>query len=70
MELLVPNYCALHILRMPPDQWPDPVNRAFARLNKEVYIPMQVPSDMSASGKLEKWDRSARDGCPRGHCVR
>jgi proline iminopeptidase len=59
MELLTPNYYALHILRMPPDQWPDPVNRAFARLNKEVYIPMQGPSEMSASGKLEKWDRSA-----------
>ncbi len=59
MELLVPNYYALHILRMPPDQWPDPVNRAFAHLNKEVYIPMQGPSEMSASGKLEKWDRSA-----------
>ena len=59
MELLVPNYYALHILRMPPDQWPDPVNRAFARLNKDVYIPMQGPSEMSASGKLEKWDRSA-----------
>jgi proline iminopeptidase len=58
MELLVPNYYALHILRMPPDQWPDPVNRAFARLNKEVYIPMQGPSEMSASGKLEKWDRT------------
>ena len=59
MELLLPNYYALHILRMPPDQWPDPVNRAFARLNKEVYIPMQGPSEMSASGKLEKWDRVA-----------
>jgi proline iminopeptidase len=59
MELLVPNYYALHILRAPPDQWPDPVNRAFARLNKEVYIPMQGPSEMSASGKLEKWDRTA-----------
>jgi proline iminopeptidase len=59
MELLVPNYYALHILRIPPDQWPDPVVRAFARLNKDVYIPMQGPSEMSASGKLEKWDRSA-----------
>jgi proline iminopeptidase len=59
MELLVPNYYALHILRMPPDQWPDPVNRAFARLNKDVYVPMQGPSEMSASGKLEKWDRMA-----------
>src|SRR6476646_8611154 len=26
MELLVPNFYAQHILRMPPDQWPDPVN--------------------------------------------
>lgn len=59
MELLVPNYYALHILRMPPDQWPDPVNRAFARLNKAVYVPMQGPSEMSASGKLEQWDRVA-----------
>jgi proline iminopeptidase len=59
MELLVPNYYALHILRMPPERWPDPVNRAFARLNKDVYVPMQGPSEMSASGKLEHWDRSA-----------
>lgn len=59
MELLVPNYYARHILRMPPEQWPDPVNRAFARLNKDVYIPMQGPSEMSASGKLERWDRFA-----------
>ena len=59
MDLLVPNYYALHILRMPPDQWPDPVNRAFLRLNKSVYVPMQGPSEMSASGKLEKWDRLA-----------
>ncbi|MDM4766095.1 proline iminopeptidase-family hydrolase [Pelomonas sp. SE-A7] len=59
MELLVPHYYVHHILRMPAEQWPDPVNRAFARLNKDVYIPMQGPSEMSASGKLEKWDRVA-----------
>jgi len=59
MELLVPNYYTSHILRMPPEQWPDPVNRAFARLNKDVYIPMQGPSEMGASGKLANWDRMA-----------
>jgi proline iminopeptidase len=59
MELLMPSYYALHILRMPLDRWPDPVSRAFSRLNKDVYIPMQGPSEMSASGKLEKWDRTA-----------
>ena len=60
MELLIPNYYVGHILRMPADQWPDPVNRAFARLNKKVYIPMQGPSEMGATGgcKLENWDRS------------
>jgi len=59
MELLLPHYYAKHVLRMPPEAWPDPVNRAFARLNKDVYIPMQGPSEMSASGKLEDWDRVA-----------
>ena len=59
MELLVPNYYTAHILRMPPDQWPDPVNRAFARLNRSIYVQMQGPSEMGASGKLINWDRIA-----------
>jgi proline iminopeptidase len=61
MGLLVPNYYVEHILRMPADQWPDPVNRAFAHLNRKVYVPMQGPSEMGTTGgcKLEKWDRSA-----------
>ncbi len=59
MELLIPNHYQEHILRMPPDQWPDPVNRAFKHVNQAVYIPMQGPSELGASGKLEKWDRSA-----------
>ena len=59
MELLVPHFYTQHILRMPPDQWPDPVNRAFKRLNEKVYVPLQGPSEMGASGKLEHWDRVA-----------
>ncbi len=59
MELLIPSHYQQHILRMPPDQWPDPVNRAFKHVNQAVYIPMQGPSELGASGKLEKWDRSA-----------
>jgi proline iminopeptidase len=58
MELLMPNYYTEHILRMPPDEWPDPVNRAFDHLNPEVYIPMQGPSEMGASGILGNWDRT------------
>jgi proline iminopeptidase len=58
MELLVPNYYTQHILRMPADQWPDGVNRAFARLNRKVYVLMQGPSEMGASGRLANWDRT------------
>src|SRR5262245_15718416 len=59
MELLVPSYYTEHILRRPPDQWPDGVNRAFARLNRDVYVPMQGPSEMGLGGKLLGWDRFA-----------
>ena len=58
-ELLIPNFYMQHILRMPADQWPDPVNRAFKHINNDIYIPMQGPSELGASGALEKWDRSA-----------
>src|SRR5207342_831809 len=57
-DLLAPFY-EEHILRMPQAQWPDPVQRAFAHLNRKVYVPMQGPSEMGASGILEHWDRTA-----------
>jgi proline iminopeptidase len=58
MELLIPSHYQQHILRMPPEQWPDPVNRAFKHMNAAVYIPMQGPSELGTSGKLANWDRS------------
>jgi proline iminopeptidase len=59
MELLIPAHYTQHILRMPAEQWPDPVNRAFKHLNASIYVPMQGPSELSASGKLVNWDRTA-----------
>jgi len=59
MELLMPHHYEKHILRLPASQWPDPVNRAFKHLNMAVYVPMQGPSELGASGKLLHWDRSA-----------
>ncbi len=59
MELLIPYHYEHHVLRLPHAQWPDPVLRAFAHLNPKVYIPMQGPSELGASGKLAQWDRSA-----------
>lgn len=60
-ELLMSNFYVEHILRMPPEKWPDPVNRTFAHLNHKIYVWMQGPSEMGIApgSRLEKWDRSA-----------
>jgi proline iminopeptidase len=51
-----------HMLRMPLGEWPDPVERAFKHLNSKVYVPVQGPSELGASGKLIQWDRTAELG--------
>ena len=56
-KLLQPHY-ERHILRMPSEQWPEPVVRSFAHINPEVYVPMQGPSELGASGILVDWDRT------------
>lgn len=58
MGLLVPNFYEKHILRLPAAEWPDPVNRAFAKMNKSLYVTMQGPSEFGISGRLENWDVS------------
>ncbi|HEY3270121.1 MAG TPA: proline iminopeptidase-family hydrolase, partial [Geothrix sp.] len=55
MELLLPNFYAKHLCRLP--EWPDAVNRGFGKINKQIYVLMQGPSEFGASGRLEKWDR-------------
>jgi proline iminopeptidase len=59
MELLIAHHYQQHILRLPADQWPDPANRAFKHLNPKIYVPMQGPSELGASGKLVNWDRTS-----------
>lgn len=59
MELLMPHHYEKHLLRMPASEWPDPVNRAFKHMNMSIYVPMQGPSELGASGKLLHWDRTA-----------
>ncbi len=59
MNVLVPQFYEQHILRRPAAQWPDGVNRAFSKLNRHLYVLMQGPSEMGASGRLEQWDRFA-----------
>jgi proline iminopeptidase len=59
MELLIQHHYIYHILRMPHNEWPDPVNRGFKHINPKIYIPMQGPSELGASGMLASWDRTA-----------
>jgi len=59
MELLLPNFYAKHICRMPLDQWPEPVNRSLGKLNQSLYVTMQGPSEFGIAGNLEHWDRKA-----------
>ncbi len=60
MELLMPHFYAKHICRLPLHQWPEPMNRCFAKMNKSLYVTMQGPSEFGVAGKLEKWDVSAQ----------
>jgi proline iminopeptidase len=59
MELLLPGHYQRHLLRMPVEEWPDPVARGFAHINPAIYVSMQGPSElgMSADAKLANWDR-------------
>jgi proline iminopeptidase len=41
MDLLVPHHYVGHILRMPADAWPDPLQRTFRHLNPDIYVPMR-----------------------------
>jgi proline iminopeptidase len=56
MELLMPNFYAKHICRLPLDQWPEPVIRSFAKMNQSLYVTMQGPSEFGVGGKLLNWD--------------
>ncbi|MES2891404.1 MAG: proline iminopeptidase-family hydrolase [Bacteroidota bacterium] len=60
MELLMPNFYTKHVLRLPVDQWPEPVNRSFAKMNQSLYVTMQGPSEFGIAGKLTTWDVKAQ----------
>jgi proline iminopeptidase len=57
-ELLFTHFYPEHVLRLPLDEWPNPVNRAFANINPELYVTMQGPSEFGVAGdaKIKNWD--------------
>jgi proline iminopeptidase len=56
MELLMPNFYAKHICRIPLAQWPEPMSRSFAKMNQSLYVTMQGPSEFGIGGNLINWD--------------
>ena len=58
INLIVENYYPKHVLRMPLEEWPEPINRCFKHLNPDVYITMQGPSEFGIKGDatLKNWD--------------
>jgi proline iminopeptidase len=57
--LLLEHHYVFHVCRLPLGEWPAPVTRSFAHINTAIYVPMQGPSELGASGKLLHWDRGA-----------
>ncbi len=53
------NYYPKHVLRLPLEEWPEPVNRGFDQLNAQIYVGMQGPSEFGIRGNasLLNWDR-------------
>lgn len=59
MTLLYAQHYVHHVLRLPVDQWPVSVVRAFAAINPAIYVSMQGPSELgiARSAKLASWRR-------------
>lgn len=57
--LLMEHHNAFHLCRLPLDAWPDHVIAGLSTINREIYVPLQGPSELGSVGKLEHWDRSA-----------
>lgn len=47
-----------HVCRLNP--WPEPVNRAFAKIGQTVYLKMTGPNEFHITGSLKSWDVRSR----------
>jgi len=61
-ELVMQHYYTKHILRLPLNEWPESINRAFNHLNPNIYVYMQGHSEFGVTGNatLKGWDVSQK----------
>ena len=59
LSLIENHYYPKHVLRMPLENWPNPVLRSLTKLNYDIYLRMQGPSEFGVVGDalLKDWDR-------------
>ncbi|AXT20327.1 alpha/beta fold hydrolase [Flavobacteriaceae bacterium AU392] len=60
LSLIEEHYYPKHVLRLPPNEWPNSVHRTFKHVNPDVYVTMQGPSEFGIKGDatLKNWDVS------------
>ena len=58
MELLGEHHYPQHVLRMPPNEWPEEINRMMSQVNPNVYVFMQGYSEfgITPGASLKGWD--------------
>ena len=56
-ELLMEHFMLAHFLRLPPQQWPEPIQRGGSHMNAAIYHLLQGPSELGVHGTLSGWDR-------------
>lgn len=60
-ELLFTHYYTEHVLRLPPDQWPEAVMRTLKHANNQVYVHMQGYSEFGITGDATLKDWNVKD---------
>ena len=58
MELLSEHHYPQHVLRRPPNEWPEEINRMMSQVNPKVYVYMQGYSEfgITPGASLKGWD--------------
>jgi proline iminopeptidase len=55
-ELLMNKLYTKVLCRMPLDKWPEPLTRAFKKVNTGVYTQMQGVDEFHVTGNFKNWD--------------
>lgn len=55
-ELLMNKLYTKVLCRLPIDKWPEPLSRAFKKVNQTIYVQMQGVDEFHVTGNFKNWD--------------